>query len=359
MSANVDLRSGPDAHLGEHLTQPNPWRAATAVAFDWALYLGATAGALWFDNVILKLGCGILAGTAISTLFILGHDAGHNSLFPSRRLNRMFGRVCFLPCLHNATLWIIQHNRLHHQETNVRGLNSFSPFDFETFRALPAWRRHLERIYRNPLGFGLYYLLERWWGHKFFPGREVPNSFRKRALLDFLLLLAWLVISSGLVAWIAFEMNRGIAAQLFFGLVFPFYVWNHLMGFTAFVQHTHPRALWAPQATSRRSTAWQIDVTVLVRFPRWYDTLSHNIMHHPAHHLNARVPWYRLPLLEREMPNEIASRILVETISLGYLLNLSRCCKLFDYRRGMWMDFRGRPSVDVQMPRSLPAATLQ
>ena len=119
-----------EKHIREEMgefAKPANIPSAVAFAVDVLLFTGGIAGAVLAEPIWVKLAAVVIAGVAISMLFILGHDAAHMSLFSSRRANAIFGRITFLPCLHNYTLWIIQHNRLHHQSTNVRGLNSFSP----------------------------------------------------------------------------------------------------------------------------------------------------------------------------------------------------------------------------------------
>lgn len=50
----------------------------------------------------------------------IGHDAGHNQVFPQTEHNRRLGLFCFPLLLGMAFRpWVIQHN-LHHAETNVR-----------------------------------------------------------------------------------------------------------------------------------------------------------------------------------------------------------------------------------------------
>ena len=326
----------------EHLTTPSNLAGITAVIVDMTLLAAAVVCTITADAAWLRICASIVAGTAISTLFILGHDAAHGSLFTSKLANQIMSRALFLPCLHNPTLWLYQHNHLHHQHTNLQGANSFSPMAPAQYQTSSFARRLLERIYRHPLGFGLYYLVERWWKHKFLPRANAPSTLRPRALRDFRLLVLALAGFMALVSWNAIVSGHSPVADIFFAIVLPFYVWNHLMGFTAFVQHTHPRAHWMRARRSRRHTAWQIDVTVCVKFPRWYDLLSHNIMHHPAHHENPRVPWYRLPLVEQALPGDLRNRMLVERISLGYLIRTAAQCKLFDYDGNFWTDFNGR-----------------
>jgi omega-6 fatty acid desaturase (delta-12 desaturase) len=214
----------------------------------------------------------------------------------------------------------------------------------EEFRAAPAWRRVIERIYRHPAGFGLYYAVERWWRHKFLPSAETPG-IRDAALRDVRFLLVWsLLITLGPIAY-ALHEHRSVVAALAWGAAAPFITWNYLMGTTAFLQHTHPRAKWTNSPKSPHQRYWQAQVTVRVEFPVWYDVLSHNIMHHPAHHLNPRVPWHNLSIFTSRLEVDIGC--VKERMSLLYPFRIARTCKLYDYVNGKWLDFEGRPTTNL------------
>jgi omega-6 fatty acid desaturase (delta-12 desaturase) len=120
--------------------------AYAAVLVDFSVYFGATGFAVVVEPIWLKVLLSIMAGTMIATLFVLGHDATHGSLVSKPWVNRVLGRLLFVPALHNYTLWRIQHNRLHHQTPNVRGRNSWSPYSPSEYHALPRWRKLLERV---------------------------------------------------------------------------------------------------------------------------------------------------------------------------------------------------------------------
>ena len=132
MDAHESLIGG----LTEGYTETSNAASAAALAIDLCIYIGAVAVAVMAEPVWMRLAAVIVAGTATSTLFILGHDAAHKSLFTNRFANAFFARLVFLPCLHNYTLWVIQHNRIHHQSTNVHRLNSFSPLSVTEYRLL-------------------------------------------------------------------------------------------------------------------------------------------------------------------------------------------------------------------------------
>src|ERR1700730_4902936 len=94
------------AEVAEGFTAAKDWVSVAALLFDWSLYglavvAGVVASAIW-----VKLIAVVVAGTAISMLFILGHDAAHRSLVSGKKLNSVLARLVFLPCLHNYTLWV-------------------------------------------------------------------------------------------------------------------------------------------------------------------------------------------------------------------------------------------------------------
>ena len=337
------VRSGMEQFAG-------PANVQSAIAFfaDIVVYVVAVACAVLAEPIWLKVAAVVIAGTATSMLFILGHDAAHMSLFSSRRANASFGRIAFLPCLHNYTLWVIQHNRLHHQSTNVRGLNSFSPLSADEFNALPLWRRGVERLYRSVPGFGAYYLVERWWKDKFFPRSATPAVKARIARRDFALLLVWLAALCGALVWLDASFGReGPALAIVWGFVAPFLVWNALMGMTAWLQHTSPRIPWFRTPAESRLVKTQAELATFIRYPRWYDLISHNIMHHPAHHVNARISWFRLSAAQRHLDHMLGTDAIGAPIGLKYVFGLTRQCQLYDYERHQWLDFSGRPTTEA------------
>jgi omega-6 fatty acid desaturase (delta-12 desaturase) len=327
-----------------------------AFLFDYTLYFGAVATAILASALWLKILASVVAGTAISMLFILGHDAAHKSLVANRKLNKVLGRLTFLPCLHNYTLWVLQHNRLHHQSTNVKGLNSYSPFSLEEFKYLSPGRKGLERIFRSPFGFGLYYLLMRWWNDKFFPRKAMPRGIKKWAWIDFTFLCAWaLFFILSVVAISRYEEGwTSILAAVFWGVLLPFLIWNQLMGTTAFLQHTHPLIPWFRTVEEARAACSQEELTILVRYPAWYDLLSHNIMQHQAHHINPRIPWFRLKSAQSHILNLPGSNLLVQSFGLRYLAGLTQCCQLYDYSTQSWLTFAGERRASNRMFRLGP-----
>ncbi|MFO1037970.1 MAG: fatty acid desaturase [Geminicoccaceae bacterium] len=339
------------AALAHYVDRSTPLALALFAA-TFGAYAGGVIGSLLAEPWWLRLVFSTLAGGAIASLFVIGHDAAHGAYTADRRLNGLLGRLAFLPTLHNFSLWQVVHNRLHHVDVNVQGLNSWSPFCPAEFKALPAWRRLLERIYRTPFGLGLYYAVERWWRDKFFPRQRHTFGDRQSFLRGFLLVAAFgtaLVIALGTTGALHGGLSGAVLAVLY-GFGVPFLVWTTLMGGTVYLQHTSPRVPWFRSKTAVPGHLGQQDVTLQIQVPRWYGLISHHIMDHPAHHVHPKIPLYRLPDAQATLARLQAGRVLRARFTLGYLLDTMRRCQLYDYERHRWLDFKGRITSPVLVP---------
>ena len=96
-------------------------RGVLIFTVDVLLFSVFTAGAVWSNLWYVQLVSSLLMATVIAALFVVGHDAAHDSLTPHKWLNRVIGTICFLPSMHPYSLWVELHNYRHHRWTNLRG----------------------------------------------------------------------------------------------------------------------------------------------------------------------------------------------------------------------------------------------
>ena len=131
--------------------------AIALLVADIAIWFALIVGVVLIDNLLIKIILGNVAGFWIGRLFILGHDACHQSYTPHRELNKVLGRIAFLPSITPYSLWEVGHNVVHHGQTNLKGFDFvWAPPSLEEFQAMPVWRQNLERIYRSGWGPALY-----------------------------------------------------------------------------------------------------------------------------------------------------------------------------------------------------------
>jgi omega-6 fatty acid desaturase (delta-12 desaturase) len=320
--------------------------ALALVAFDLALFAACLVATALAPRAWEQVLAAVATGLVIGRLFILGHDACHQSLTAHRSLNRWIGRIVFLPSLTPYSLWEVGHNVVHHGYTNLRGFDFvWQPRSLDEYRALPRGRRVLERIYRSGWAPWLYYIVEIWWARLLFPNRTHMPTRRAVFHLDGLLAcgfaLAW---TAGLAA-AAHATGQSVAWLVGVGFVLPFLVWNGLMGFVVYVHHTHPGIAWYADKTAWAAAQPFVSTTVHLTFRSRMGSFLHHIMEHTAHHVDMSLPLYRLKAAQALLEERLAGHIVIQPFSWRWYADTARRCKLYDFDARRWTDFKGRPTA--------------
>jgi len=322
-----------------HLAKPNAGVALAWLTFDAAVWLALTSFTASAAAWGWKLLTGVAAGLWIARLFIIGHDACHQALTAHRKLNRVLGRIAFLPSLTPYSLWELGHNQAHHGFTNLRGRDGvWVPLSAEEYAQLPAHRRALERAYRSGWGPGLYYAVELWWKKLYFPGPDQGGGQRKVFARDGALVTAFAF------AWLcalwagASAAGSSVLEALFFGMVLPLLVWKHLMGFVIYVHHTEPDVAWYDDGAAWAASLPYLGATLHLQAPL-LDALLHRILQHPAHHLDMTIPFYRLRAAQLRLKALAPQHVQVRRLTWAYYWQVARQCKLYDYRQQKWCPF--------------------
>jgi acyl-lipid omega-6 desaturase (Delta-12 desaturase) len=332
---------------------PQTARGLFLFALDIALYASAIAGVLFARPLWAKLGCSVFAGMALSRMFSLAHNAAHENIVKSPRLNRFLAVVLFTPFFYNYVLWVYEHHALHHPYPNDTKPDAYKPYSKAEFDALPQWRRLLERFYRAPniVGWGVYYLLQRHLSTKLFPPAYVPAPFRNAAWWNAALLCAYAVASLALLAAApAYAVNLTSTKALLLGFVLPLFVFEIHDGFALYVQHTDPRVAWFNGDVDRNAEGRAELISVHLRVPRLMGWFYHDTFAHPVHHLHPKIPCYRVFEAQTKLDELLGPAAIVSPLSIDWLLDTTRRCKLYDWNKREWLDFAGRPTSGASLP---------
>lgn len=264
-------------------------RAWGQLAVTLALYFSlcgvmlVTVSAGYWGAVVLALPAGML----LVRLFTFQHDCGHGSFFSTKRLNDATGRFLSVFTFTPYGFWKRTH-ALHHSsagDLGRRGIGDVDTFTVREYEALTPAARRWYRIYRHPLilhviGPPLYFivLLRSPWGQPLTPGK----SWRSIMALNVALLALYgglsLVFGFGTTALCLLPVacvTSWVGAWLFF------------------VQHQFEHTHW------EQSEDWNLQTAALhgsshYILPAWMNWLTGDIALHHIHHLNSRVPGYRL-----------------------------------------------------------------
>jgi len=229
-------------------------------------------------------------------LFIIQHDCGHGSFFPSRSANDMTGRFISALTFTPYSLWKKAHN-MHHASSghlSRRGAGGIDTLTVKEYNDLPPLKRLLYRLYRNPIlllivGPPIYLLFLQ----RFPPIQSLPflkeyypvpisQAWRSVVLLDFFLV----VVYGGLAALLGWETV--------FLVYFPVLLATCWVGqWLFFVQHQFEDSYWAEgEDWSFSEAAFHgSSYYVLPGVLQWF---TGNIGFHHIHHLCPSIPNYRL-----------------------------------------------------------------
>ncbi len=286
---------------------------------------------------------GVLATLGIVRLFIIGHDACHGSLTDHEGLNKVLGRIAFLPSMTPFSLWRVGHNVIHHGFNSLKGRDFvWEPKDPSEWSKLSSAGRFVERIYRSAAGPLPYYLIEIWWRRLYYPrGKNSPGK-RKEFFWDSTLVT---VFAALWIAGLALFSTGSFGVSFLLGFLIPFLVWNWTVGFVVYLHHTHPDFVWYADKTSWMKDQGILHGTVRFRIRPWWNFLLHNIMEHAAHHLDAKIPLYRLKAAQTALAKLVPDIPEIE-LSMRTYWRVVQECKLFDFKSKTWVRFPRKTSAE-------------
>lgn len=314
--------------------------ALALVAGDVLLFAVGQALVVLGPGIGLRTLGALLTWIGIVRLFLIGHDACHGALTDSDRLNSWLGRLAFLPSLTPFSMWHVGHNVVHHGFNNLRGRDFvWEPLSPDDYRQLSPGRRAMERLYRSSAaGPGPYYFWEIWWKRLYFPGLVRLKTRRQEFVVDCTAVTVMGVAWIGGLAW--FAASTGVSPWLLVGLgfVLPFALWIWTMGLVIYLHHTAPELRWFDDRREWLRTAAQATATQHLRLPGFLEVLLHQIMAHPAHHLDGTIPCYHLKAAQQRLL-ELLPEIQPVRFTWRYYRDCLRTCQVYDYAAGGWAPF--------------------
>jgi len=340
-----DVETGPTISnvielLPDRVYENPAWIGLLYFARDVALYAGLVTLLVMVDNPLLLVPLWIVTALAISALFIIGHDAAHGALFASKRLNYVIGQAAMLPSLHVYEAWVFGHNRIHHGHT-VREVMDYvwHPATPESYRAMTRSQRFMHRIKWSWFGAGVYYGWDIWWKNMMrfdAPAKIAPDVKRDRAIV-----WTWAAVMNIALLGAGFALYGGVGGALwmwFKVFAVPFVLWNYVIGIAVYVHHIAPDITWQSRREWTRFKG-QMEGTTILHVPAWVNYFLHNIMLHVPHHVDMRIPFYRLPEACDVIRQNFGDVVREKTFRFVDYLRITRACKLYDFSTHSWRGY--------------------
>jgi len=260
-------------------------RSWTYVLSTSALLAGAVAGTIWNFHLAGRIVCSALAGLLLLRLFVIYHDQQHEAILPGSRLAEGLMRIFGIVALSPSSVWRSSHNHHHVHNSKLRGshIGSFPIMTKAQFLKSSKATRFNYLFMRHPLTIRFGYIFIFLHGMCLY-----PTLTKLREHFDCLIALVWHVMLAVAIFWFFGWM------ALLLSLVVPHFIASAIGSYLFYAQHNFPgvsfndNSGWTYDKAALESSSFMNTNPIMV----WFTA---NIGYHHIHHLNARIPFYRLP----------------------------------------------------------------
>jgi len=299
-------------------------------------------------RLLVKVFCGVAMCVALGKIFVVGHDACHDSFTPSKCLNHVVAMSSLVIAFHVPSAWKFWHNVVHHAHTNDLSRDFvWRPLSPQEYRIASAWRRGCERFYRHHSGAGLgaYYCYEILLSKML----VVPRYHRSRAkwndlrgvfgfYLFHIAVLLWLATGHSFIT-MKFDISLAIT-DLTLGFLSPLIYLCYMIGFVVYFNHTHPEIKWTTSTPSRNFAERQALTTVNLEFRGISEfLLPSEVMGHVAHHLDTKIPARKLRKAQNQLVRDALVPFKTEVWSWATQCRIMKTCKLYEPYEQKWLRF--------------------
>lgn len=287
MRTGAELVKASNAFTEEDL--PKSWRLLLTTL---AIYAGLFVGAVAAPSLLVQLLCSVLLGLVTIRIFIFYHDYLHGAILRNSKVGAAFMRFFGWWMLTGVSVWKQTHDYHHKNNGKMLGasIGSFPIVTVEMWRSMtPALRRDY-RIARSPLIMLFGYFTVFVIGMCISPFRRNREQHKDGLIA--------LIVHFSIVALMV--VTLGWKAALL-GMVLPMFLCDAFGSYLFYAQHNFPgmklrnRQEWDYSFSALYSSS-MFDMSPLMH---WF---TGNIGYHHVHHLNHRIPFYRLPEAMAAMP---------------------------------------------------------
>jgi omega-6 fatty acid desaturase (delta-12 desaturase) len=170
---------------------------------------------------------------------------------------------------------------------------------------------------------------------------EPPAKHALSIRRDWWLVVAWAALSltgAAILGWAVDGSALGAMLMPIKLLVVPFLLFSGVIGWTVYVHHVAPDIRWWTAGEWTRQRA-QTESTTILRAPAVLNVFLHHIFIHVPHHVDTRIPWYKLPEAAAAITAALGDTVIDRRLRLRDYLRATRACKLYDFDGGRWLTY--------------------
>jgi acyl-lipid omega-6 desaturase (Delta-12 desaturase) len=265
------------------------WLETCLTLLALAIFLGVTFMPV---HISIRVLCGLVSGLLYVKMFVIYHDYQHHAILQKSKLATLLMKAFGIYMLTPQNVWKRSHDHHHNHNSklSISGIGSYPTISKEYFLKLSKNQQRIYLLNRHPLTviFGYFTLFIYWLNVKSFSQSPKKHADSLAALI--------------------FHFAAGTAVWYYLGIVtflvswfMPFFLAFAMGSYLFYCQHNFPGAQfrenhdWKYEQAALTSTSYMV-------MPGIVQWLTGNIGFHHVHHLNSRIPFYRLPEAMEKMP---------------------------------------------------------
>jgi omega-6 fatty acid desaturase (delta-12 desaturase) len=275
------------------------WKSWYYTLSSFFLLAASLAGTYLAPWLVARIGCSIFAALMLARCFMIFHDFQHHSILRKSRLAD-FIFTCFgMYILTPASIWKRSHD--HHHNNNSKlfsaSIGSFPIMTKEKFLEASDRDRKIYLAVRHPLTIVFAYFTMFLYGMCLQSFLSSPRRHWDSLVVLILHTAATilLLVFFGPLAW-------------FLTLFLPLFIVHMLGAYLFYAQHNFPGVIfrcnteWCYEHAALESSSYM----AMNRFMQW---ATANIGFHHIHHINSKIPFYRLPEAMAKIPELQAATV--------------------------------------------------
>lgn len=286
-----------------------------------AFILLTFSGILFVPYMAVKVLLSVLAGLLLVRMFVIYHDHQHHTILTKSPAANFIMTSFGIYMLAPTSIWKRSHDHHHNHNSKLfsASIGSFPIATKQKFSGMTSRERTTYLAIRHPLTIGLGYL------SMFVAGMCIGSfaSAPKKHIDSLIALLIHIAAAACLIIFIDWQ-----AWLLLY--VIPFTIACGIGSYLFYAQHNFPGVTfatnkdWAYEKAALESSSYMKMNPVM----QWFTA---NIGFHHIHHLNSKIPFYRLPEVMDHFPElQQCKKTSLEPAEIAACLRL----KIWDAEKG-------------------------
>lgn len=243
-------------------------------------------------NIFLRIGLSVLTSLLLVRMFMIYHDFEHKAILQKSIIAKWIMTLFGIFILNPASIWKRSHDYHHAHNSKLfsASIGSYPIMTKEKYLKASRSERFWYLFIRNPITVFFAYIIT------FMLGMCVGSFIASPKRHYDSLIALFIHFSITVLILIFYNFTTLLLVQ-----TIPFFISSFMGAYLFYAQHNFPGVIfkknieWSYDNAALQSSSYMVMNPVL----QWFTA---NIGYHHVHHLNARIPFYRLPEAMQKIP---------------------------------------------------------